>query len=70
MSALLTRRALVGSIAVGAGGLLSGCDRLGQDERFRALLKTGERGNYAVQRLLQDRTALAEDVGEGKAIFR
>lgn len=61
MSAILTRRALVGGLAMGAGGLLAGCDRLGQNEHFRALLKTGERGNYAVQRLLQDRTALAEE---------
>ena len=61
MSGPLTRRALVRGLAVGAGGLLAGCDRLGDDPRFRALLKTGEHGNYALQRLLQDRTALAEE---------
>lgn len=61
MSSIITRRALVGGVAAGAGALLSGCDRLGQNERFRALLRTGESGNYATQRLLQDRTALAEE---------
>ncbi len=61
MSRLLTRRALVGGLAAGAGTLLSGCDRLGRDPRFQALLHTGEDGNYALQRLLQDRTALAEE---------
>lgn len=61
MSGLLTRRRLVSGLAVGVGTLLSGCDRLGRDERFRALLRTGEQGNYVIQRLLQDRTALAEE---------
>ena len=61
MTTILTRRALVGSLAAGAGTILSGCDRLGQNEQFRALLASGERGNYAFQRLLQDRTALAEE---------
>lgn len=61
MSGLITRRALVTGAALGAGALLSGCDRLGRDQRFQSLLKTGERGNYALQRLLQDRTALAEE---------
>ena len=61
MTGMITRRALVTGAAVGAGTLLSGCDRLGQDERFQALLRTGEGGNYALQRLLQDRTALAQE---------
>ena len=61
MTTILTRRALVGSLAAGGGAILSGCDRLGQNEQFRALLASGERGNYAFQRLLQDRTALAEE---------
>jgi DMSO/TMAO reductase YedYZ molybdopterin-dependent catalytic subunit len=69
---LVTRRALVGGLAVGAGGLLSGCDRLGQNPQFRALLDTGERGNYALQRLLQDRTALAQEFAPSQRspIFR
>jgi DMSO/TMAO reductase YedYZ molybdopterin-dependent catalytic subunit len=61
VTGLITRRALVVGATAGAGTLLSGCDRLGQDERFRALLRTGEGGNYALQRLLQDRTALAQE---------
>ena len=61
MSNLITRRGLVTGLAIGAGGLLSGCDKLGQNTQFRELLKTGEHGNYALQRLLQDRTALAEE---------
>ena len=61
MSGILTRRALVGGFAVGAGGLLTACDRLGNNPQFRELLKTGEHGNYALQRLLQNRTALAEE---------
>ena len=72
MSALLTRRALIGGLAIGAGGLLGGCDRLGNDPRFRTLLKSGEHGNYALQRLLQDRTALAEEFAPSQRspIFR
>ncbi len=58
---IITRRALIGGLATGAGGLLAGCDRLGQNESFRALLMQGEKGNYALQRLLQDRTALARE---------
>ena len=61
MSGLLTRRALVGGLTAGTGLTLAGCDRLGNDPRFQALLKSGEHGNYALQRLLQDRTALAEE---------
>jgi len=61
VSNLITRRGLVTGLAIGAGGLLSGCDKLGQNTQFRELLKTGEHGNYALQRLLQDRTALAEE---------
>ncbi len=61
MSGFVTRRALIGGFAAGIGTLLSGCDRLGEDERFRTLLGSGERANYAIQRLLQDRTALAEE---------
>jgi DMSO/TMAO reductase YedYZ molybdopterin-dependent catalytic subunit len=72
MSALLTRRALVGGLVAGAGGLVSGCDALGNSPSFRALLKTGEDANYALHRLLQDRTALAKEFApsERSPIFR
>ena len=61
MSQILTRRALVGGLVAGAGGLVSGCDALGNNPSFRNLLKAGEHGNYALHRLLQDRTALAKE---------
>lgn len=58
---IVTRRALVSGLAIGAGGLLSGCDRLGQNEAFKKLLTLGEKGNFLVQRSLQDRMALARE---------
>ncbi|MFM9978418.1 MAG: molybdopterin-dependent oxidoreductase [Sphingomonadaceae bacterium] len=61
MSTILTRRALIGGAMVGAGGLLSGCDALGNDPSFRALLMTAEQGNHGLHRLLQDRNALAKE---------
>ena len=61
MSAILTRRALVGGLAASAGSLVAGCDALGDNPTFRNLLKQGEHGNYALHRLLQDRTALAKE---------
>ncbi|QIK79199.1 molybdopterin-dependent oxidoreductase [Sphingomonas piscis] len=72
MSRLITRRALVGGMIAGGGGLLAGCDRLGQNEEFRALLGTGEKANQAVQRLLQNRTALAQEFAPSQRspIFR
>ncbi|MBP7137244.1 MAG: molybdopterin-dependent oxidoreductase [Sphingomonadaceae bacterium] len=55
---IITRRnILVG----GAAGLLSGCDALGKNEDFRKLLALGEKGNFAIQRSLQDRMALAKE---------
>jgi DMSO/TMAO reductase YedYZ molybdopterin-dependent catalytic subunit len=72
LSSLISRRALIGGLATGAGGLLAGCDRLGNNPRFREVLTMGERGNYALQRLLQDRTALAEEFAPNQRsrIFR
>ena len=72
MTGIVTRRALVGGLATGAGMILSGCDKLGNNPQFRELLKTGEHGNYALQRLLQNRTALAEEFAPSQRspIFR
>jgi DMSO/TMAO reductase YedYZ molybdopterin-dependent catalytic subunit len=72
MSGILTRRALIGGLVTGAGALLGGCDRLGADPRFRDVLKTAEHANYGLQRLLQDRTALAEEFAPSQRspIFR
>jgi DMSO/TMAO reductase YedYZ molybdopterin-dependent catalytic subunit len=55
---ILTRRNL---IVGGAAGMLAGCDALGQNEQFRSLLALGEKGNFAIQRSLQSRGALARE---------
>ncbi|MES2753334.1 MAG: molybdopterin-dependent oxidoreductase [Pseudomonadota bacterium] len=59
MSALLTRRALVGGATAGAGLLLTGCDRIVQNETARAILFKGEDMHRGLQRALSDRDALA-----------
>lgn len=51
------RNLLVG----GAAGLLAGCDAIGRNEDFRKLLALGEKGNFIIQRSLQDRMALARE---------
>ncbi len=61
MATIITRRALISSATVGSGLLLSGCDRLGQSEGFRDLLSLGEKGNFAIQRSLQGRMAMARE---------
>jgi DMSO/TMAO reductase YedYZ molybdopterin-dependent catalytic subunit len=58
---LLTRRALVGGGALGTGLLLSGCDRLANEPRFRKILFSGEKLNRGLQRALTDRGALAQE---------
>ena len=58
---LISRRALVGSAAASAGMMLSGCDRLAQNESFRKILFSGEAINYHLQRALVDRDALAPE---------
>ncbi|MFZ4746566.1 MAG: molybdopterin-dependent oxidoreductase, partial [Sphingomonas sp.] len=72
MSATLTRRGLLGGVAAGSGLLLSGCDKLGQNEQFRDILKLGEDANYVVHRGLQDRMALAKEFAPNQRspIFR
>jgi DMSO/TMAO reductase YedYZ molybdopterin-dependent catalytic subunit len=55
---IITRRtALIGASST----LLSGCDALGRNETFRDVLALGEKGNFVVQRALQDRTGLARE---------
>jgi DMSO/TMAO reductase YedYZ molybdopterin-dependent catalytic subunit len=61
MSAILTRRALMGGLVTGGGALLSGCDAIVQNPSLVNAIKAGEHGNYALQRLLQNRTALATE---------
>ncbi len=55
---ILTRRNL---LVTASAGLVAGCDRLGENESFRQLLSLGEKGNFAIQRSLQQRTALAPE---------
>jgi DMSO/TMAO reductase YedYZ molybdopterin-dependent catalytic subunit len=58
---LLTRRTLVTGGALGAGLLLSGCDKLAQQPGFRRILFSGEKVNMGLQRALMDRNALAPE---------
>ena len=59
--ALISRGALVGGAAATGGMLLSGCDRLAENEQFRQILFSGEKINYHLQRLVVDRNALAPE---------
>lgn len=72
MSTIITRRTLVGGIAVGAGALLSGCDAVGANPQFREILKLGEDANYFVHRSLESRMALAKEFAphQRSPIFR
>jgi DMSO/TMAO reductase YedYZ molybdopterin-dependent catalytic subunit len=58
---LITRRTLVTGGAIGAGLLLSGCDKLAQQPGFRRILFSGEKINMGLQRALMDRNALAPE---------
>ena len=58
---LLTRRTLVTGGALGAGLLLSGCDKLAQQPGFRRILFSGEKINMGLQRALMNRDALAPE---------
>jgi DMSO/TMAO reductase YedYZ molybdopterin-dependent catalytic subunit len=58
---LLTRRTLVTGGALGAGLLLSGCDKLAQQPGFRRILFSGEKINMGLQRALMGRNALAPE---------
>lgn len=69
---LLTRRALVGSLAAGGAGLLAGCDSIGQSPQGRELLFTAENFHRWSQRLLLAPDALAREYRpeERSRIFR
>ena len=61
MSAI-TRRGLIGSLGVGAAGLLlSGCDRIAATPKVQEVLGLGEGLTMRAQRLVTDRTALARE---------
>ncbi len=58
----LTRRGLIGSLGVGAGGLLlSGCDKITAAPKVRKVIGLGEGMTMRAQRLVTDRTALARE---------
>jgi DMSO/TMAO reductase YedYZ molybdopterin-dependent catalytic subunit len=61
MSAIITRRAVLTSGALGAGALLSGCDQLAGQPGFRKILFSGDKINMGLQRALSDRSALAAE---------
>lgn len=70
---ILSRRRLIGSLGVGAGGLLlSGCDRIVQSPTVKRVLGLGEGLTHRAQRLVIDRTALAPEysVHDMSPVFR
>jgi DMSO/TMAO reductase YedYZ molybdopterin-dependent catalytic subunit len=59
---MISRRRLLGSLGLGASGLLlPGCDRLDRSENFRGLLRSAEGLTMRAQRLVSDRSALARE---------
>ena len=64
MKASISRRNLLAGEAVGAGGLLSGCDVLNKNQSFREVLKSAESANLVVHRSLGDRLTLAREYTE------
>jgi DMSO/TMAO reductase YedYZ molybdopterin-dependent catalytic subunit len=70
---MIDRRKLIGSLGLGAGGLiLSGCDRLDQSPAFRGLLRSSEGLTMRAHRLIADRNALAREFSESdmSPVFR
>jgi DMSO/TMAO reductase YedYZ molybdopterin-dependent catalytic subunit len=62
---MITRRKLIGSLGLGAGGLLlAGCDKLDRSESFRGVLRSAEGLTMRAQRLVVDRSALAREFPE------
>ena len=61
MSGLISRRALVGGVAAGAGLLLSGCDKLAQNESFREVLFSADNVHRWTQQALSNRNSLAKE---------
>ena len=57
----ISRRHLLSGAALGAGGFLTGCDRLNENPSFRDLLTSAEDANFTVQRALGDRAELARE---------
>ncbi len=65
MTLHLPRRRFLTGLAAGTGGLLlSGCDRLSENDTFREILRGGEKLTYNSQRLITDRATLAREFSE------
>jgi DMSO/TMAO reductase YedYZ molybdopterin-dependent catalytic subunit len=60
-SPIVSRRSLITGLTASAAGLLTGCDSLARDERFRKALFSAENMHKWLQRSLQDRQALAQE---------
>jgi len=58
---LISRRKLITSAAIGAGGLLSGCDALNRNPAFQEILSSAETANFTVHRALGNRMQLASE---------
>ena len=69
---ILSRRTLITSAAIGAGGLLSGCDALNRSPAFQDILSSAETANFTVQRALGNRMELASEynIADLSPIFR
>ena len=61
MSTLITRRSLVVGATLGAGALLTGCDKIAANPEARKILFMGEDMNRGLQRALTNRNALAPE---------
>ncbi|MEO5865510.1 MAG: molybdopterin-dependent oxidoreductase [Sphingomonas sp.] len=61
MSGIVTRRGLLATGALGAGALLSGCDKLADQPGFRKILFSGDKMNMGLQRALSNRSSLATE---------
>ncbi|MDQ2878030.1 MAG: molybdopterin-dependent oxidoreductase [Pseudomonadota bacterium] len=61
MSAIITRRSILTTGAIGAGALLSGCDKVASNPAFRKILLSGDKVNMGLQRALSARSALAPE---------
>ncbi len=72
MSSLITRRSLVMGATIGAGALLTGCDKIAANPEARKILFMGEDMNRGLQRALSNRNALAPEFSPAQMspIFR
>ena len=64
MTKSISRRRLLSGAALGAGGMLSGCDALNKSPAFRSVLESAEDANMVVHRALGDRMQLAREFTE------